>query len=126
MKHTWVKWLFLFSGFYDGLVGLVFFVAGFQIFDFFYVTRPNHIGYLQFPALLLVIFGIMFLRIASDPVRFRELIWYGVGLKLAYSGLVFYYYFTTGIPFMWIPFAILDVVFLGLYLLSLSRLRRPA
>jgi hypothetical protein len=126
MKLRWIKTVFLISGVYDGVVGVIFFIAGNQIFDFFIVTRPNHIGYIQFPALLLIIFGAMFLRIATDPMRFRELIWYGAGLKLAYSGVVFYHYFTAGIPFMWIPFAILDLLFLAVFLVCLVTLNRLA
>ncbi len=125
MKNKWMKIIFVIAGLYDGLVGVIFFLFGLSIFDFYNVTRPNHIGYIQFPALLLIIFGVMFLRIASDPHRFRELILYGVGLKLAYSGVVFYHYFTAGLPFMWIPFAILDILFLVIFLVCWVSLRRP-
>ena len=52
------------------------------------------------------------LRIAQDPIAHRDLIPYGIGLKAAYSGLVFWYQLTEGVPFMWIPFAWVDVVFL--------------
>jgi len=125
MKTGWIKTIFIISGIYDGGLGVIFLVAGMPLFDLFNVTRPNHIGYIQFPALILIIFGVMFLRIAGDPYRFRELIWYGAGLKLAYSGVVFYHYFTAGLPFMWVPFAILDLLFLILYMICWASLRRP-
>ena len=35
------------------------------------VTPPNHWAYVQFPAALLVIFGLMFVAIAQDPVANR-------------------------------------------------------
>ena len=57
-------------------------------------------AYVEFPAFLLVIFAIMFFRIAMDPVRFRELMLYGVGLKVAYCSLVFRYVMTDGVPTM--------------------------
>ena len=126
MKLNWIKIIFVVAGLYDGVVGVIFFLFGLSVFDFYNATRPNHIGYIQFPALILIIFGIMFVRIASDPVRFRELILYVVGLKLAYSGVVFYHYFTAGLPFMWIPFAILDILFLIIFLVCWATLKRPS
>jgi hypothetical protein len=115
MKTGWVKVIFLISGVYDAILGVIFLLVGNQIYDLFGVTRPNHIGYIQFPALLLIVFGIMFLRIAADPVRFRELIWYGVALKIAFAGVVFYHLLTHGIPSMWVPFAIADIIFFILF-----------
>ena len=116
MNTTWIKIVFIISGLYDAIVAILFLLIGNQMFDYFNIIRPNHVGYIQFPALLLIIFGIMFFRIAANPVRFRELIWYGVGLKGAYSGVVLYHYFTAGIPFMWVPFAILDLIFLVVFI----------
>jgi hypothetical protein len=60
----------------------------------------------------------MFFRIASNPIKNRELILYGVGLKVAYTGTVFWYQITQGIPFMWIPWAWADLVFLVLFLVA--------
>jgi hypothetical protein len=77
----------------------------------------------QFPALLLIVFGAMFLRISRDPVRHRDLIPYGIGLKAAYSGTVFWYQLTTGVPFMWVPFAWLDVAFLAAFVIAWLGLR---
>ena len=80
MKPTWIKIVFYSTGIYDVLLGVYFFFFGNSVFDMFSVTRPNHAGYIQFPALLLVIFGFLFLRIARDPSKYRELMWYGMGL----------------------------------------------
>jgi len=119
MKPTWIKIVFYSTGIYDVLLGVYFFFFGNSVFDMFSVTRPNHAGYIQFPALLLVIFGFLFLRIARDPSKYRELMWYGMGLKGAYSGVVLYHlWFGEGMPFMWVPFAIIDIVYLLLIFLS--------
>lgn len=99
------------AGLYDGLLGLVFLFAWEPIFRRFAVTPPNHPGYIQFPALLLVIFGLMFLAVARDPARNRNLIPYGVLLKAAYCGTVFWHWVADGIPGMWKPFAWADLVF---------------
>ena len=71
VNSNWTKPLFLIAGLYDGLLGLIFFFGYEQVFAFFEVTPPNHPAYIKFPALLLVVFGIMFVQIATDPARFR-------------------------------------------------------
>jgi len=126
MKIGWIKSIFMISGLYDGIVGVTFLFAAPEIFAKAGVTPPNHFGYIQFSALLLIIFGAMFVRISTDPVRWRELIWYGVGLKVSYSGVVFYHLAGQGLPFLWVPFAILDVVFLAVFLVCLRRLKSLA
>jgi len=75
-------------------------------------VRLNHPGYVQFSAALLVVFALMFTAIAIDPLRNRNLIPYGILLKVSYAGIVFYYWATTGVPAMWKPFAIIDLAFM--------------
>ena len=118
MSNNWRKWLFYVAALYDGILGVAFIFVWPWVFRLFDVTPPNHGGYVQFPAFLLIIFGFMFLRIAQDPDGHRELIPYGIGLKAAYSGLVFWYQLTAGVPRMWIPWAWIDVVFLILFVLA--------
>lgn len=118
MSNNWRTWLFYVAALYDGLLGVAFVFLWPWIFRLFDVTPPNHGGYVQFPAFLLIIFGFMFLRIARDPDANRELIVYGIGLKAAYIGLVFWYQLTAGVPFMWIPWAWIDVVFLILFVVA--------
>jgi hypothetical protein len=75
-------------------------------------------AYVQFPALLLLIFAAMFFRIASDPVRHRDLIPYGIALKVSYCSVAFWYYFTSVISNMWMPWAYADLVFLVLFIIA--------
>lgn len=117
MNITIVKTLFVTAALYDGtigLLGLLFPGLAFQIFE---VTPPNHFGYVQFPAILLMIFAAMFYRVARDPIANRFIMLYGAALKAGYSGLIFYYQLTTGIPAMWVPWAWVDLVFLILFLI---------
>ena len=115
MTPKWVSPLFLVAALYDGVLGILFFCFPLWVFETAGVTPPNHIGYVQFPALLLILFAIMFATIARNPVARRELIWYGVGLKTSYTGLVAWHASAGGIPSMWIPWAWADVVFLALF-----------
>ncbi len=106
----WIRMLFYAIAVYDGVLGVIFFFFPVFFFNTFQVTLPNHFGYVQFPACLLVIFALMFYAVAQNPVMNRNLIPYGVLLKVAYSGIVFGYWFTSGIPNMWKPFALIDTV----------------
>ncbi len=114
-RPTVISILFYVAALYDGLIGLVFLIAPMALFRLCGVTPPNHPGYVQFPAALLIVFGWMFLRIAGDPVGRRSLIPYGMLLKVSYCGVVFYHWAATGLPDMWKPFAVVDVVFLVLF-----------
>ena len=109
--HGAIKLLFLVAAVYDGMLGLAFLFASAPLFDTFGVTPPNHWGYVHFPAALLIVFAIMFLVIARDPQANRNLIPYGIMLKVAYCGVTIWYWATAGIPGMWKPFAIADFVF---------------
>jgi len=120
MKSTTLSVLFWIAALYDGVLGLVFLVAPELPFRLFETTPPNHVGYVQFPAALLITFGVMFAAIARDPVGNRNLILYGILLKISYCGVVFFHWFSTGVPWMWKPFAILDLLFLGLFALAWS------
>lgn len=106
----WIKVLFAIAALYDVVLGIVFLLSPKWVFATYQVTEPNHWGYVQFPAALLLVFAAMFLAIAIDPTGNRRLIPYGVGLKLAYSVTAIAYWATTGIPGMWKPFAVIDLL----------------
>jgi len=109
-RNSLITLLFYVIAAYDGFLGTVFLVTPVTVFRWYQVTPPNHMGYVQFPALLLLVFALMFVQIGIDPVRYRILIPYGIGLKIAYSGVVFWHWFSSGIPGMWKPFAVIDTV----------------
>jgi hypothetical protein len=121
-----IKALFAIAAVYDGVLGLLFFVAPANLFERFNVQPPNHFGYIQFPALLLLMFGVLFAQIARDPIRHRQLIPYGIWLKLAYCSLAFWYWAQTDIPWIWKPFAIADLVMLVLFVWSYQWLGKTA
>jgi hypothetical protein len=118
MFNPWIRVLFVLSGIYDGVLGIAFLLFGPAIYRFAGVTPPNHFGYIQFPALLLITFAIMFLRIAGDPVGRRELMLYGMALKVSYCVVAFWHQFHGGIPMMFVPWAWADLVFLMLFFVA--------
>jgi hypothetical protein len=123
-----VRWLFTIAGLYDIVLGAAFLVAGGAILTKFGVTLPPHDAYLQFPALLLVVFGLMFLAVAARPHANRNLIFYGLLMKLSYGGVILWHWVGTspGIDDLWKPFAVLDVIWAALFLWAYGRLGGPA
>lgn len=112
MKLQLVRGVFIIAAIYDGVLGAAFIFAAKKVFSFYGVTPPNHPGYVQFPAALLLVFAAMFLAVAKNPTRNRNLIPYGVALKVAYSATVAYYWIAASIPSMWKPFCIADAAFI--------------
>ena len=117
-----ISMLFYVGAAYDGILGLIFLLFPKALFEHFNVTPPNHYGYVQFPAALILIFGLMFLAIAMNPHKNYNLIPYGILLKISYCSLVFWYWLTANIPGFWKPFAIMDLIFMVLFYLSYRQL----
>lgn len=122
MSRSAIRALFVIAGVYDFAIGLVFLLFGARLFEAAGVPQPNHWGYIQFGALMLMIFGAMFLAVARDPAGNRNLIPYGILLKLSYSALAGYYWATTDCPTLFKPFVVIDVVMLVLFWLAYSAL----
>jgi len=117
-----IKALFLVAALYDAALGAVFLIAPAWVYRVAEVTPPNHWAYVQFPAALLVIFALMFAAIAANPLENRKLIPYGIMLKAAYCGVTFWYWNAQGIPGLWKPFAVADVVMGFLFLWAFNQL----
>jgi hypothetical protein len=117
--------LFYVAALYDGVLGVAFLLAAPALFEWVGVTPPNHFGYIHFPAALLIVFALLFLSIARRPEINRHLIPYGILLKISYCAVVFYHWFTAGIPFIWKPFAIADLVFLVVFIWAYAELGKP-
>lgn len=125
-RGAWIVPLFWIAAVYDGALGLAFLARPAALFSRLGVTPPNHAGYVQFPAALLVIFALIFVRIAMNPVGNRGLIPYGMLLKLSYCGIVFYYWGAGGLPWIWKPFAVCDLVFFVLFARAFLALGRES
>ena len=121
-----VRLLYALAAAYDGLLGLAFLVAGPRIYGLTGITPPNHWGYVHFAAGVLVIFGLMFLAIALKPVANRNLVVYGILLKVCYVSVVVWYSYAGGIPTMWKYFAAADTLFGVLFVWSLFALKAAA
>src|SRR5262249_33252508 len=125
MTPSWIRGLFAFAGLYDFVIGVVFLFFGPELFDATGVPHPNHWGYIQFGALMLVVFGIMCFTVAYDAVANRNLMLFGMLLKISYTGLVAYYWAKTDLPMLFKPFAFIDAVMFVLFLVAYSKRLAP-
>ena len=125
MKKPVVTTLFSLAALYDGVLGLGFLLFAEALFQKFQVPPPNHFGYVQFPAALLLVFAFMFLAIAKNPQRNRNLIPFGMLLKVSYCSVTGFHWFTAGLPAMWKPFFFYDLVFLVLFAWAYVSMREP-
>ena len=103
MTAKWIKPLFIIAALYDlnlGLAALLFFKP---IYNAFSVTLPNHDGYVQWGAAVVVIFGIGFWLVAQAPARNRDIIIMGILFKVAYAATVLGHFFAGSVPAMWVP-----------------------
>jgi hypothetical protein len=125
-KNAWISVLFIVAGIYDGLLGLAFLLVPMRVFEWYAVTPPNHIGYVQFPAALLIVFALMFFSIAAKPLANFNLIPFGALLKLSYVIVVAIHWVPGGLPDMWKPFAVIDALFLLAFVAAYMSLRKSA
>lgn len=125
MKKPVIVILFIIAALYDGLLGLAFLFWADALYEWFQVIPPNHFGYVHFPAALLLVFALMYLAIARNPQASRNLIPYGMLLKVSYCSVTGYHWFTAGLPSMWKPFIFYDLVFLALFAWAYVLLRAP-
>lgn len=121
-----VRVLYAVAALYEGLLGLVFIIAAPRVFALAGITPPNHWGYVHFAAGVLVIFSFMFYRIALQPVAERNLILYGIFLKVCYVATVGWHWCQGDVPAMWKWFAGADAVFALLFFWSLVMIEAAA
>jgi hypothetical protein len=125
MNTAWIKASYVASACYDALLAFVFLFFVSPVFSAAGVDPPNHMGYLHFPALILLVFAAMYWKIGSDPARHREFMPYGMGLKASYILVVLYHWAAGNIPWLWIPLAWIDLVFLALFFAGWRAVSRP-
>jgi hypothetical protein len=125
MRNTiWIALLFWLAAAYDGLLGIAFLLRPMYPFERFDVTPPNHPGYVQFPAALLIVFAVMFGAVALRPLANRVLVLYGFLFKLAFVSVASWHWVTADIPAMWKPLAVVDLVMAVLFALAYWQLRQ--
>ncbi|MDF1852939.1 MAG: hypothetical protein P1U85_19025 [Verrucomicrobiales bacterium] len=114
-SNSTIRFFYLIAALYDGVLGLAFLFAPTQVFAWLELEAPNHLGYIHFPAALLLVFAILFFSIARNPVANRNLIPFGILLKISYCGVVLFHWVSSGVPSIWKPFFFADLIFIVLF-----------
>ena len=113
-----IKPLYIVAAIYDAVLGIAFLFAADAVFEQFMpeIEMPYHPGYIQFPAALLLVFALMYFAIARNPVRNRNLILYGILLKVSYCSIILWHWTSGELQaWIWKPFCIFDIIFLVLF-----------
>lgn len=122
VASKWLKMGFWLAFLYDFVLGIAFLIFPMWVFTTFNTPEPNHLGYVQFAGGLLITFSLMFLQISKNPIANKNLLPYGILLKLTYCGVTGYYWIASQLPDMWKPFTIADLVFLLLFAMAWKQL----
>ena len=126
MSLKTIKAIFLISALYDILLGIIFGLFYQPVYQSFGIELPNHSGYIQLSALYLFIFGIGFYLVYKNPVQNRQIILLGILMKLAFFIVAIGHLIFDTIPSIYIPFAILDIIFVLLFVPANSALKNMA
>jgi CHASE2 domain-containing sensor protein len=126
MSLKTIKALFLIAAIYDLALGFVFGLFYRPIYQSFAVELPNHAGYVQLSAAFIFVFGIAFVWIWRDPIKNLPLISLGILMKLAFCVVSFGHLLVNWLPVFYIPFAILDLVFLILFWMARGAVKKLA
>jgi len=114
-NNKFTSYVFGIASIYDAMLGIFFFLIPRQVYDWTGAILPNHIAYVQFPALLLIVFAIMFFNVARNPQHNSNLFIYSILMKLSFSIVVIAHWIDGTITDMWKPLASIDLVFAVLF-----------
>ena len=125
MTPKWIKPFFIVAALYDFILGLAALLFFRQLYGWLNITLPNHDGYVQWGAAVVIVFGVGFWLVAQNPERNRDIIKMGILFKLAYSTTILGHFFLGSVPTIWVPFAWLDLIFLVMFIVALRVLAPP-
>lgn len=114
------KLFFLFLGFYDFLLGLVFAFFYTVIYNHFKIALPNHPGYIQLPALFLMSAAVGNFLITKNLLKNTDLVIVRILMKASFAFVIFYSYFTIGIPVIYLPIASMSIIGIVICLVFLN------
>ena len=117
---------FLGMGLYDIVLGCGFVLFFEKIYTYFYITLPNHPGYIYVPGLFLVCAGIGEALIAKDLIKNVDLALVRLLMKLSFIGAVVYCNFSAGIPFIYIYISMASILGVVINTIFIGWARRQA
>jgi len=109
------KSMFLIAALYDFVLGLVFFLFYGQIYSYLNIPIPAESMYLQMAAAFVIAMGVGYYFVYQNMYKNIDLVKLGVVYKFVYSSVTSYFYFKGSGPAIFFLFAVIDAVFLLLF-----------
>jgi hypothetical protein len=123
----WMRNLLRFAGGYNLLVGLNLTVFYHEMFKTLGLPKPNLIMYVQLVGILVALFGVGYLLVASNPLQNRNLLLLGFLSKLLGSSLGTGYVVLGKMPPVFMVILIFsDIIYLPFFWIILRRIYRIA
>jgi len=124
-KKSYYKKLFLIAALYDFVLGITFLFFYKPLFNALKIPIPPDSSYLSLSAAFVLVLGIAYYFIYKNIEANRDLAKIGTIYKLAYILIGFYYFLLSSVPHMiFMFFAVIDVVFLVLFIEFLAHTKK--
>jgi hypothetical protein len=94
------------------VIGGLFIFLPDQVFAYFSLGARPDTQYLQLPAVLIMVFGLMMFNVAREPARNLNLILYINLFKVGFISVVIFNWLTKGLPWLWLSFVGFDLTYL--------------
>jgi hypothetical protein len=118
-QHRFAKWTFLVAGIYGILATVPLYLQ--EAMGEEHPLPLNHPEYYYGFAGVVIAWGVLFLFLSRDPLRYRPLMIPSVLEKVSFVPPVFILYSQGRIPSMFIPLALIDLAFAILFVISYFR-----
>ena len=117
--------LFIIAALYDFVLGLTFlFFLPFFFEEIFNIAVPNYPVFHQGGAAFVFVMGVGFYFVYLNMYRNVDIVKIGIIFKSVYTALAFYYVFIENMPWVFLVFGVLDLVFIMLFILFLRAFKR--
>jgi len=109
------KIFFLIAALYDFVLGAVFFLFYGQIYSYLNIAIPAESMYLQMAAAFVIAMGVGYYFVYQNMYKNIDLVKLGVVYKFVYSSVTSYFYFQGVGPAIFFLFAVIDAIFLIIF-----------
>lgn len=118
-----IKTTFLIAAIYDLGLGVVFGLFFAPIFRGLGTPLPYNTGYIQLSAAYVFVFGVAFYIIFKNPQQNWQMIVVGILMKLAFIIVIFGHLIFDTIPPVFVPIAVLDILFVPPFVMAYNSLK---
>lgn len=119
-KDNFFRSVFLIAAIYDFVLGILFFLFYKSIFSYFNIQLPDYPMYLQMSAAFVIAMGFGYYFVYKNLYRNADLVKLGIVYKIAYSALAIYFYLASLAHVIFFLLAMVDIIFLALFVSFLS------